>query len=251
MGRILWFLANRLQSLAIIVWTGLWITVALVVAAVTRGTEAPLALARRAWAPGVLRIGGARLRVQGLENLPAAGPLYVVSNHQSHFDIPALFASVPLPLRFVAKRELAEIPFLGWYIRATGMVTIDRSRLQSGQTVTVQVAERLREDAVILSFPAGTRSRDGSVGRFKPGGFRAPIEAGAPVLPIAIWGAHRVMPAGTLRLRPGTIAIAIGPPIPTLDFTPQDRSALAERAEDAVRTMQEELRSPLPEQPEE
>jgi 1-acyl-sn-glycerol-3-phosphate acyltransferase len=71
------------------------------------------------------------------------------------------------------------------------------------------------------------------------------------VLPIAIWGAHRVMPAGTLRLRPGTIAIAIGPPIPTLDFTPQDRSALAERAEDAVRTMQKELRSPLPEQPEE
>jgi 1-acyl-sn-glycerol-3-phosphate acyltransferase len=242
MGRILWLVANRLQALAIIVWTAFWISVALVAGAVTRRTEAPLALARRAWAPGVLRIGGARAQTRGLENIPASGPLYVVANHQSHFDIPALFASLPLPLRFVAKRELAGIPFLGWYIRATGMVTIDRGRLQSGQTVTVQVAERLREGAIILSFPAGTRSRDGAVERFKPGGFRAAIEAGAPVLPIAIWGAHRVMPAGTLRLRPGTIQIAIGSAIPTAGLAPQDRSALAERAENEVRAMQEKLR---------
>lgn len=239
MGTILWPLVNAVQILVGFLWTAFWITVALLVSLVTRGTEASLALARKVWAPGVLAICGVRLETRGLDRLPARGPLYVASNHQSNLDIPVLFAGLPYPLRFVAKRELAAIPFLGWYIRAMGMVILDRASRTSGLSSAERVATRLREGAVILSFPAGTRSRSGEVGRFKPGGFRAPIEAGAPVLPVAVWNAHRVMPAGSFSIRPGTIHLEIGSPIATAGLGPRDRSALARRVEEAVREMME------------
>lgn len=240
--RLLWPLLNAFQSVLVVLWTAFWITVALAVSVVTRGTGTSLAMARRVWAPGILALGGARLVTRGLENLPSEGPVYIVSNHQSNFDIPALFAALPRPLRFVAKQELAAIPFLGWYIRAMGMITVDRARRQSGRSGALLIAEKLREGATILSFPAGTRSADGSIGRFKPGGFRAPIEAGAPILPVAIWGAHRVLPSGTMRFRPGVIRVAIGDPVPTVGLSPQARSELAPRVEAAVRALQEGLR---------
>ena len=242
MGTILWSIVNGVQIVASLLWTAFWITVALGVSLASRSTGPSLTLARRVWAPGILAIGGVRVSARGLEKIPRDAALYVAANHQSNFDIPVLFATLPFPLRFVAKRELASIPFLGWYIRAMGLVTIDRASRASGMSSTELVVARLREGATILSFPAGTRSRSGEIGRFKPGGFRAPIEAGVPVLPVAIWNAHRVMPAGTLAIRPGTIRLAVGDPIPTEHLDVRDRADLAARVEEAVRGMVEGMR---------
>lgn len=241
----LWPLLNTLQFAFIFGWTGLWITLALLVSVVTRSRRLPLAMARRVWAPGIVAVAGARLEIRGLELLDRGEAYYFASNHQSLGDIPVLYASLPFPLRFIAKRELARIPFLGWYIRAMGMVTIDRKIRTSGFEGIHRAAELLREGAAILSFPEGTRSRDGAVGRFKTAGFVAPIEAGAPVVPVALWGVHEVLPPRTFRLRPGTIGVGLGRPIPTEGLDPRDRMSLARECQHAVEELQRELRAEI------
>lgn len=218
-ARFLWAPLNALQALFTVIWTALWISVALAVAALARRPAPALWLARWVWAPGLLAGAGARLRVTGGEQLDPARPALVVANHQSWIDIPALFRALPVPLRYLAKRELGAVPFLGAYIRAMGMVFVDRG-------------------AHVVSFPEGTRSADGRPGHFKSGGFGAALEAGADVLPVAIVGAGRVLTReGLFRVRPGVIEVRIGRPIPTTGLPPGARAALARRAESAVRTL--------------
>src|SRR6476660_8577156 len=115
-----WAVINTLQAIHAVVWSALWISVALVVSGLTWRRRPALALARRVWAPGLLAVA-VRLEVVGLERVDFSRPHLFVANHQSWIDIPALFAGLPVPLLFMAKRELAKVPFLGWYIRAMGM----------------------------------------------------------------------------------------------------------------------------------
>jgi 1-acyl-sn-glycerol-3-phosphate acyltransferase len=228
-----WALANALQAIHTVLWSALWISVALVVTALTWRRGPALALARRVWAPGLL-IFRTRLEIAGRERVDLSRPYLFVANHQSWIDIPALFVALPLPLLFMAKRELARVPFLGWYIQAMGMVFIERGARQAGAASVGQAVERLTRGFSVLSFPEGTRSRDGRVHRFKSAGFAAAIEAGVPVVPVALEGAGRVLPPGGFRPRPGTIRLTVGAPLPTAGLTRADRADLARRAEEAV-----------------
>jgi 1-acyl-sn-glycerol-3-phosphate acyltransferase len=149
-------------------------------------------------------------------------------------DIPALFRAVPVPLRFVLKREIARVPFVGWYARLMGMAFIDRGNARDAKRRLADAAERLRGAATFAAFPEGTRSKDGTVGAFKGGALQLAIEAGVPVLPVAIQGAGRVLPPTGFSVRPGEIVVRFGDPIETTGLAPQDRNALARRARDAV-----------------
>jgi 1-acyl-sn-glycerol-3-phosphate acyltransferase len=228
-----WAVLNTLQAIHAVVWTALWVSVALLVSALTWRRGPALALARWVWAPGLLAVA-VRLEVVGRERVDFSRPHLFVANHQSWIDIPSLFAALPVPLLFMAKRELARVPFLGWYIRAMGMVFVERSAKAAGAASVGQAAERLRHGWSVLSFPEGTRSRDGRVHSFKSAGFAAAIEAGVPVVPIALEGAGRIIPPGGFRVRPGRVRVLIGEPIPTTGLTRDDRAALAHRAEAAV-----------------
>ncbi|HEV8582455.1 MAG TPA: lysophospholipid acyltransferase family protein [Thermoanaerobaculia bacterium] len=239
--RILWPLINAAQAVYTVVWSAGWITVALVVSALRRSPAPGLALARHVWGPGLLRAGGAQLQVEGREGLDPSRAYFFAANHQSWMDIPALFAALPMPVLFLAKRELAAVPFLGRYIEKMGMVFVDRSeRRQTARTVG-DAAGRLREGWSILSFPEGTRTFDGRVQRFKTASFAAAIDAGVPVVPVALEGAGRVLPRGGFRARPGLIRICIGEPIPTAGLTRDARGELAERAQREVERLLEGL----------
>jgi len=229
--RFLWPLINLAQVVLAGIWTAGWITVALIASAV-RGRQDPgLALARRIWAPGLLRLAGARLQVEGRQRLDPSQTYFFAANHQSWIDIPSLFAALPLPVLFLAKRELARVPFLGRYIERMGMVFVDRAdRRQAVETVGRATA-RLREGWSVVSFPEGTRTPDGSVRRFKTAAFAAAVEAGVPVVPIALEGAGRVLPRDGFRVRPGLIRVRIGEPIPTPGLTRDDRAELAARVQ--------------------
>jgi len=237
LGGLAWFLVNAFQAVYAVLWSALWISVALAVCALTWRRGPALALARRVWAPGLLAAGGARLAVFGRERIDFARPHLFVANHQSWMDIPALFAALPVPLLFMAKRELARVPFLGWYIRAMGMVFVERQVRAAGAASVGHAAERLGRGWSVLSFPEGTRTRDGRLHPFKSGGFAAAIEAGVPVVPVAIEGAGRVIPPGGFRVRPGRIRVIVGDPLPTGDLPRGDHGAradLARQAEAAV-----------------
>jgi len=229
-----WAVVNALQAVYILLWSALWISVALLVTALTWRRGPALALARRVWAPGLLAIA-VTLEVEGRERIDFSRPHLFVANHQSWADIPALFVALPVPLLFMAKRELARVPFLGWYIQAMGMVFVERSARAAGAASVGQAAERLGHGWSVLSFPEGTRSRDGRVHTFKSAGFAAAIEAGVPVVPVALEGAGRIIPPdGGFRIRPGRVRLRIGEPIPTAGLGRDDRIALARQAERAV-----------------
>ena len=234
---LLWIGINAVQAVFLAVWSALWITVALLSLGVTLSRRPGLWLARRAWSPGLLAIGPARLDVEGLDRLDPSRACFFVSNHQSWIDIPALFTAIPIPLLFVAKRELGRVPFLGWYMAAMGMVLIDRSDRAKSAASIARVAERLRQGWSVLTFPEGSRSRDGTVQSFKPAAFAAAIDAAAPVVPVAISGAGRVLPRDGFRPRPGTIRVRVGEPIPTAGLTRHDRGDLARRVQQEVEAL--------------
>jgi len=229
-----WTLWNFVQALYTALWTALWITIALAVSFVA-GAAPALALARRVWAPGLLAGAGARLEVAGLERLDPGSAHLFVANHQSFIDIPVLFRALPVPLHFLAKRELAAVPFLGWYIGAMGMVFVDRRDARQGRDTVSRAARLLASGKSVVAFPEGTRSRDGEFGAFRPGTFGAAVEAGVDVVPVAIVGSGQVLPAGGFRVRPGRIRVLVGAPIATSGTTRRDLAHAAEAALHALR----------------
>ena len=220
-------MVNLLHGIYATLWSAFWIIAALLARLVTRGTSAPLAMARRYWAPGLLRAGGMRVEVEGLENLDPSRSYFFAVNHQSMLDVVVLYDALPLPLLFIVKEDLRRVPLLGRYMSAMGMIYIRRQDRRQSLEAMQLCAQRLAEGRSILIFPEGTRSPNGSLGPFKPGAFVPPIDAGAPVVPIAIDGTGKVLPPGGFRVRPGKICLAIGHPIATDGLERQDRRDLA------------------------
>ena len=233
LSTLLWLPVNLAQVVFTALWSAFWISIALAVSAL-RGPRPALALARRAWAPGLLAAAGARLVVTGAEQVDFGRAHFFVANHQSWLDVPALFRALPVPLHFLAKRELARVPFLGGYIRAMGMVFVEREALRAARQSVGAAGVLLVSGRSVLSFPEGTRSRAGALGPFKSGGFGAALEAGVSVVPVAVVGTGRVLPRDGFRVRPGRIEVRIGAPIEVAPFAPHDRAGLARSAEAAV-----------------
>jgi 1-acyl-sn-glycerol-3-phosphate acyltransferase len=236
LSTLLWLPVNLAQGLFTAAWTALLIPIALAGVAVA-GPRFAWSMARRLWAPGLLAGAGARLVVTGREQLGVTRARLVVANHQSWIDVPALVRALPVPLHFLAKRELAAVPLLGWYIRAMGMVFVERGARRRAAGSVAQAGALLAAGRTVVSFPEGTRSRDGRLRPFKSGAFGAALATGTPVLPVALVGPGAVLPAGGFRVRPGTIEVRIGAPIDPAPFAPDDRAGLARATETAIRRL--------------
>jgi 1-acyl-sn-glycerol-3-phosphate acyltransferase len=229
--RLLWSICNLPQLAFTLLWTAGLIPIALALR-IAAGSGMPLRMASRVWAPGLLYGAGVRFTVEGADNIDWSKPYLLVANHQSVIDICALFRAVPVPLRFLLKREMTRVPLVGRYAKATGMLFIDRDNRRAGPRMLRDAATMLREGNTLCVFPEGTRSRDGRVAVFKGGPFQAAIDAGVEVLPVAITGAGAVLPpTGLFRVRPGRIAVRFGTPQSAVGA---QRQALAHGAHAAV-----------------
>lgn len=233
---MLWSIANFFQLLFTLTFSAVGISIALVLTFLTRRRDVAVFMARRIWAPGLLWGARGRLAVEGTERLAPDAAYLFVANHQSFIDIPVLFMALARPLHFVAKRELARVPFLGWYIRAMGMVFLDRRARRAARASVEEAAVLLRSGRSVVTFPEGARSPDGRVRPFKSGAFAAALEAGVAVVPVAIHGAGAVMASRGWRIRPGTIRVRIGEPIPPAG-PEAERGALARKAEADLRRL--------------
>ena len=239
--KALYLLLNTAQALFLLFWSLLWISLALVVMALTLNPAVPLAMARRFWAPGLLTFAFAKLQLAPLPDVDWAKPHVFVMNHQSMIDIPFAFAAIPANLQFIAKHSLKYVPFLGWYMWATGMVFVKRSDRSRSMKSISEAGARIRAGTNILAFPEGTRSKTGEVLPFKKGVFVLALEAGVPVVPVAIENSWRVLPTGTFSIRPGTVRMKIGRPIPTAGRSVDDRDALAKEVREAIVQLKREL----------
>jgi len=164
------------------------------------------------WGRTVVRMGGWKVRVEGMEALPAGGAV-LVSNHQSGVDIPLLLAAFPRPVKFLAKRELGEIPLFGKAMAASGNLFVDREDPRDAVQMLRDAGARVRGGELLVVFPEGTRSADGSIGEFKPGAFYIAQKSGAPVVPVYIDGGNRALPKGALRFRPAELLVRVLPPL--------------------------------------
>ena len=186
----------------------------------------------RAWSRLILKTTGVQVTVEGLERLDPSRSYVFAANHQSIYDIPILFASLPFQLRILAKESLGRIPFMGWHLRRTGHVLVDRSKSGAG---VVRMMQRLVDAGhSLIVFPEGTRSTDGSVGRFKGGSFVVALQAGLPVVPISVIGSRHVMFRGELMVRPGRVAVIVHEPIDTANVSRESAREFASTVRDVV-----------------
>jgi len=188
----------------------------------------------RTWSRLILATTGVRVDVTGLERLTPGATYVFVANHQSIYDIPILFWSLPFQLRIIAKASLGQFPFLGWHLRRTGHMLVNRAR--PDRKAIFGWAQRLTTQGLsLIVFPEGTRSADGRVGRFKGGSFYLALEAGLPVVPISVVGSRHVMLKGRLATYPGHVRLVIHEPIDTRGMSGSDPRAFGERVRDVLR----------------
>ena len=171
-----------------------------------------------------------RVRIQGQENAVPGQSYVIVANHQSHFDILALYGWLGLDFRWVMKMELRKIPVLGLACERLGHVYIDRSNSQRAQASINAAKKQLVGGTSILFFPEGTRSLDGRLLPFKRGAFKLAKELQLPILPVTIIGSHDILPAKTLNLFPGSMDIIIHPPI-AVDANTSEESLITQARE--------------------
>lgn len=208
-----------------------------------RAREAPV-LFSRAFS-GVMRLVlGWRVTCENLSRFDECRPVVIVGNHQSNLDIVTYGAVYPRRCVVIAKKELARIPFFGWFYSATGNIWVDRQdRVRALQSVD-EAAERIRSEGVsVWMFPEGHRNQKPEMLPFKKGAFHLAIAAQVPVLAIVSEPIWTVIDADRALVRPGTIRMRILPPIPTAGRSPEDVDALIEEVRAAIKAAREELRA--------
>src|SRR3989442_1105099 len=185
----------------------------------------------RIWARMILWTSRVHVRVSGVQNVKGGRPYVLCANHQSHMDIPILLAGLPFQFRFAAKRELFRYPFLGWHLRRSGHLSINRENPHAAVKSLRDAAAGIENGTPVLIFPEGWTSRDGSIQPFKGGGFMLATRSNAELVPVTIRGSRAVLQPGTYHARAGNVEIIIGEPIPS---TGVSTSELATRVREQV-----------------
>ena len=193
----------------------------------------------RLWSWLILATTGVEVEVEGLDRIEPGRTYVFAANHQSIYDIPIVFWSIPFQLRIMAKESLGNFPMLGPHLKRTGHMLVDRKR--PDRVRIFDWANTLTSKGLsLIVFPEGTRSRDGNLGKFKGGGFFLALQAGLPVVPISVIGSRHVMRKGDLTTRPGRVKLIVHAPIAAPGLrgeTPHadEVRAFAERVREVIR----------------
>jgi len=204
-----WMLRTLLGSYLYIM---VMITPTVAVSMVSKTGNLPHIMARH-WAQFTLACANTRGVVRGQEHVPD-GPAIYMANHSSFFDVFAILGNLDVQFRWVVKKELFKIPLLGLAMKRIGYLSIDRGNHDKAMQSMQLAAQKIQNGTSIMIFPEGTRSSDGSLAYpFKKGGFHLALQAGVPIVPIAISGSRDVLPKHGRTIRPGTITLTIEEPV--------------------------------------
>jgi 1-acyl-sn-glycerol-3-phosphate acyltransferase len=191
------------------------------------------------WGRSCLRLAGLRIKVRGSQHIPHDRAAIYVANHQSNFDILTLYAGLPLQFRWLAKKELFDVPLFGLGIKRCGYIPIDRSDRRKAMHSMNAAVQRIKAGTSVIIFPEGTRSPDGKLQEFKKGGFLIAVKAQVPVIPVAIKGSCKVMAKNSLRIHSGEIEMEIFPLIETQGLKNADTDNLLKQVREPIAAMLE------------
>lgn len=193
------------------------------------------------WSPLAIAIPGERLTIIKNNKIDYSKPHVFVANHQSYLDIPSVVRAVDSLLYFVAKKELKKIPFLGQYITLSGMIFIDRSNRNKAIESMKNAAYKVKEGKSVFVFPEGTRTKTDNLLPFKKGAFMLAIDAGVPIVPIAISGTGNIFPATKVEFKPGKAKLKILDPIDTSAYNKDNVDELIELCTKYILTERDNL----------
>lgn len=186
-----WFLA----SLVTFAYSSIGLLIVLPISAIFDHQRRMMHIVAMLWAKSL--IAGHplwTLERSGLNYLNRKKCYVIVANHQSIVDILVVLAALPTQFKFIAKKELFSVPWLGWHMWGAGYIALDRGSKQSGKTTIDTAKKWLDEGISVLFFPEGTRSEDGQIKVFKNGAFKIAVEKRIPVLPVVLDGTGATSP---------------------------------------------------------
>jgi len=191
----------------------------------------------RWWARSIVQAAGIELHSENIERMRPDQKYVVIANHSSYLDIPCLLATIPQPLRFMAKQSLFKIPIFGWALSAAGFVPVDRKNRKKAVRSFELAADRIRRGNSIVIFPEEGRSKERQMRPFQRGAFLLALKSELPILPLAIDGTFDALPAGRSWLKPGPVTIRVGQSFPTAGLTVRSKDELMTKAREQIEAM--------------
>jgi 1-acyl-sn-glycerol-3-phosphate acyltransferase len=239
---------------------GVWIVISL--ATIAFGLPAiPLALVpprgewflklARGWARLILFVSGVRVRILHRERFAKGRSFVVAANHESFYDILVLLAVLPMSVRFLAKRNLFRLPFLGWSIAAAGFIPVDREARSRNAGVVDTALARLQKGRSLVVFPEETRTRTGELLPFKTGAALIASRAALPLLPLGLAGTLRIQRRGGFTITPSRVTLSVGEPIAASGEGKRERAELTDQLRQRIAALREEARADIESPPEE
>ncbi|KAA3638801.1 MAG: 1-acyl-sn-glycerol-3-phosphate acyltransferase [Proteobacteria bacterium] len=209
-------------------WTALIAIIVIILTWLGAGGWADKYVARL-WGRFILWITPVRVRINNADVINRSQSYVIVANHQSTYDILALYGYLPMAFKWVMKIELRKVPFIGYTCNLMGHIYVDRSNRQAAKQTMQQAGTKLTGGTSVLFFPEGTRNNGDGLLPFKKGAFKMAQSLSLPILPVTIKGADKVMPAKSLRILPGTIELIFHAPIAPESFKNKSTEALIEQ----------------------
>jgi 1-acyl-sn-glycerol-3-phosphate acyltransferase len=188
----------------------------------------------QAWARMLLKIARVKVRVEGLDRIKPGGSYVIVANHLSFMDIPVILARLPVEIRFLAKKSLFKVPFIGYHLKRAGHIPVERDDARASLRTMAEAAAIIRQRGVsVLIFPEGGRSPH-EMREFKEGAAYVAIKAGVPAVPVGLDGTRQVLPMDSLLVKGCDVALRIGEPIGVEGLGVHGRHKLADGLRERV-----------------
>ena len=208
----MWLILNSIQWLLILIATTICGSIAMLLALISPIWS--FYFSKHVWARCFCIIAGARVEVKNLDRIKNLEEHVIFcANHQSNYDIIAMYRAAIKPIYFIAKKELKNLPFIGWYVSAIGMIFIDRSDREKAMKSMKEAGQLIKSGKDVITFPEGTRSRTGELKMFKRGSFIIAKNSNIKIVPVGISGSYDVNPPKSIKLRPKKITVNFGEPI--------------------------------------
>jgi 1-acyl-sn-glycerol-3-phosphate acyltransferase len=224
-----------------VTWLGFWAAIATIILGISVMVAGLLSRTgnlafsiSKLWAYTMLAISFVRTEIKNKDKILKGTSYIIISNHQSLCDIIVLVTTLGIQYRWIIKKEILKIPIFGYALYASRNVFIDRSNTTRAIESINKGINRLPKGVSVMVFAEGTRSPDGQIHEFKKGGFITAVTRKIPILPITVNGSRRVLPKGSLTLKPGKIQVVIGDPIDTSGYTTDTVQKLIDKTRQTI-----------------
>lgn len=188
----------------------------------------------RFWGRFICYVLFIRVKTVNMDQIDFSRSYVIAANHQSIFDIFAIYGWLPNIFKWIMKAELRRIPLVGHACQSAGHIFIDRTHPIAARKSLERAENQLKNGVSVVIFPEGTRTKTGLMGKFKKGAFLIATDLHLPILPITIKGSYERVIKGSFNFRPGTIEMIFHQPVDVNEYLPDNTQELIEHTRNVI-----------------